>query len=414
MTTTGAYDVIVIGMGAMGSATVYELASRGLRVLGLERFDIGHDRGSSHGVSRIIRLAYSEHPSYVPLLRRAYERWRELESAAARSFCTSPAPWTRAGPRARCSAAPWRPASSTTCRTRPSVARRLLDVFPAAGFRRSGCPCTSRTAGSSCRSGASSRTCLPRWSAAPTCGPARRCWSGTPPATALRVETTRGSYEAGALVITTGAWAGPLVPSLDHLLAPERQVLGWFQPLRPELFAPSAFPVVIGEFEEGKYYASPVFGVPGFKIGKFHHLNEATTAEGLDRECRDEDEAVLRQAVARYFPDANGPAMSLRACMFTNTPDEHFLIDALPGAPNVYLFSRRVVLGPGGETTAFKFSSVVGEILADLSTRGFWRPAHDISLFRLDRFAARRGPPPLAGCINTASPPSSSARRRPR
>ena len=134
------------------------------------------------------------------------------------------------------------------------------------------------------------------------------------------------------------------MPSLDHLLAPERQVLGWFQPLRPEVFAPNAFPVVIGEFEEGRYYASPVFGVPGFKIGKFHHLNEPTTADGLDRECRDEDEAVLRQAVARYFPDANGPAMSLRACMFTNTPDEHFIIDALPGAPNVYV--RGGVLWP--------------------------------------------------------------------
>ena len=86
---------------------------------------------------------------------------------------------------------------------------------------------------------------------------------------------------------------------------------------------------------------------------------------------------MLRQAVARYFPDANGPAMSLRACMFTNTPDEHFLIDALPGASNVY-----VAAGFSGH--GFKFSSVVGEIMADLSTRG--ETAHDISLFRLDRF----------------------------
>ena len=193
----------------------------------------------------------------------------------------------------------------------------------------------------------------------------------------VTVRTTRGSYEAGSLVITAGAWSGPAMPSLDRLLVPERQVLGWFQPLRPELFTPGALPVVIGEFEEGKYYTTPVFGVPGFKIGKFHHLGEATTADGLDRECRDEDEAALRQAVARYFPDANGPVMSMRACMFTNSPDEHFIIDALPGAPNVH-----VAAGFSGH--GFKFSSVVGEIMADLATRG--ETPHDISLFRVDRF----------------------------
>ena len=156
--------------------------------------------------------------------------------------------------------------------------------------------------------------------------------------------------------------------------------MGWFQPLRPELFAPDKCPVVIGEFEEGNYYSFPTFGVPGFKIGKFHHLNESTTAEGLDRDCRDEDEAVLRQAVARYFPDANGPTMALTTCMFTNTPDEHFIIDALPGFPNVF-----VAAGFSGH--GFKFCSVVGEIMADLATKG--ETGHDISLLRLDRFDAR-------------------------
>ena len=377
MTTHRPYDVIVIGMGAMGSATVYELASRGYRVLGLERFDIPNDRGSSHGVSRIIRLAYSEHPSYVPLLRRAYERWRELESAAGEKLLHitgsvdtgRPEGIVFAGSLQSCLEhdLPHETLSSE------EIARRFpgcrfpaewMSVYqPDGGFLMSErCIVAHVTVALERGADVRAREAVLEWDAS----------GGT-----VRVQTTRGSYEAGSLVIATGAWAGPVVPSLDHLLAPERQVLGWFQPLRPELFAPSAFPVVIGEFEEGKYYASPVFGVPGFKIGKFHHLNEATTADGLDRECRDEDEAVLRQAVARYFPDANGPAMSLRACMFTNTPDEHFLIDALPGAPNVFL-----VAGFSGH--GFKFSSVVGEIMADLSTRG--ETGHDISLFRLDRF----------------------------
>ena len=377
MTTSRPYDVIVIGMGAMGSATVYELASRGLRVLGLERFDIPHDRGSSHGVSRIIRLAYSEHPSYVPLLRRAYERWRELESAGGEKLLHITGSVDTGRPEG-----PVFSGSLASCiehdlphetLSSEEIARRFPGCrFPAewmglhqpdGGFLMSErCIVTHVTVALERGADVRAREAVLEWDAS----------GGT-----VRVQTTRGSYEAGSLVITTGAWAGPLVPSLDHLLAPERQVLGWFQPLRPEVFAPNAFPVVIGEFEEGRYYASPVFGVPGFKIGKFHHFNEPTTADGLDRECRDEDEAVLRQAVARYFPDANGPAMSLRACMFTNTPDEHFLIDAVPGAPNVF-----VAAGFSGH--GFKFSSVVGEIMADLSTRG--ETAHDISLFRLDRF----------------------------
>ena len=377
MTTHRPYEVIVIGMGAMGSATVYELASRGLRVLGLERFDIPHDRGSSHGVSRIIRLAYSEHPSYVPLLRRAYERWRELESAAGEKLLHITGSVDTGRPEG-----PVFSGSLASCiehdlphetLSNVEIARRFpgcrfpaewMSVYqPDGGFLVSErCIVAHVTVALERGADVRAREAVLEWDAA---------------GDAVRVKTTRGSYEAGSLVITTGAWAGPLVPSLDHLLAPERQVLGWFQPLRPEVFAPDAFPVVIGEFEEGRYYASPVFGVPGFKIGKFHHLNEPTTADGLDRECRDEDEAVLRQAVARYFPDANGPAMSLRACMFTNTPDEHFLIDALPGAPNVY-----VAAGFSGH--GFKFSSVVGEILADLSTRG--ETAHDISLFLVDRF----------------------------
>ena len=377
MTSSGPYDVIVIGVGAMGSATVFELASRGYRVLGLEQFDIPHDRGSSHGVSRIIRLAYFEHPSYVPLLRRAYERWRELESAAGEQLlhvvgsvdAGLPDGPVVTGSLQSCldHDLPHETLSSAEVTQRFPGCRLPSDYVglyqPDGGFLMSE-RCIVAHVTAALERGADIRAREPvlEWDA-----------SGD----RVRVKTARGSYEAGSLVITAGAWAGPTMPSLDRLLVPERQVLGWFQPLRPELFTPGALPVVIGEFEEGKYYTTPVFGVPGFKIGKFHHLSEATTADGLDRECRDEDEAALRQAVARYFPDANGPVMSMRACMFTNTPDEHFIIDALPAAPNVH-----VAAGFSGH--GFKFSSVVGEIMADLATRG--ETPHDISLFRVDRF----------------------------
>ena len=379
MSTNGTYDVIVIGVGGMGSATVYELASRGLRVLGLERFDVPHDMGSSHGVNRIIRLAYFEHPSYVPLLRRAYERWLELELASGEqllhitgSLDVGPeGGMVFSGSLQSCEEhdLPHEVLTSTELTGHfPGVhpPEDWMGVYqPDGGFVLSERAIVSHVSVALGR-GAEVR--------------AREAvleWNST--GDRVRVETSRGSYEAGALVITSGAWAGPQASPLDGLLTPERQVMGWFQPLRPELFAPGACPVVIGEFEEGLYYTFPVFGIPGFKIGKFHHLGEATTAEDLDRDIRPEDEAVLRQAVARYFPEANGPALSLRACMFTNTPDEHFIIDALPGMPNVF-----VAAGFSGH--GFKFCSVVGEIMADLATRG--ETAHDSSLFRLDRFEA--------------------------
>ena len=377
MKAGGTYDVIVVGVGGMGSATVYELASRGLRVLGLERLDIPNDFGSSHGVSRIIRLAYFEDPSYVPLLRRSYERWHALENATGEQLLhvTGSLDTGRedsgvmTGSLCSCQQhdLPHEPLTSAEV-TRRFPGCRLPEEWmgvyqPDGGFLHSERCIVGHTLAALER-GADVRAREPVLA-----------WHST--GGAVRVETTRGSYEAGSLVISAGAWTGPLLPSLTHLLTPERQVMGWFQPFRPELYTPDAFPVVIGEFEEGPYYSFPVFGVPGFKIGKFHHLHEATTADDLDRDCREEDEAVLRQAVARYFPDANGPTMALKACMFTNTPDEHFLIDALPGSPNVFFAA-------GFSGHGFKFCSVVGEIMADLATRG--ETAHDISLLRLDRF----------------------------
>ena len=380
MRTDGTYDVIVVGVGGMGSATVYELASRGLRVLGLERFDIPNDFGSSHGVNRIIRLAYFEDPSYVPLLRRSYERWRELEAVSGEKLLhvTGSVDTGREDGEVF-------PGALRSCREHdlphePLTSAELTRRFPGCRFPKDWMSVYQPDGGFLL----SERCIVNHVFAALERGADVRAreavleWDYT--GDAVRVETTRGSYEAGALVISAGPWTGPLLPSVDHLLTPERQVMGWFQPSRPELFAPGVHPVVVAEFEEGNYYSFPVFGVPGFKIGKFHHLNEATTADDIDRDCRDEDEAVLRQAVARYFPDANGPTVALRACMFTNTPDEHFIIDALPGSPNVFLAA-------GFSGHGFKFCSVVGEIMADLATRG--DTTHDISLLRLSRFESR-------------------------
>jgi sarcosine oxidase len=162
----------------------------------------------------------------------------------------------------------------------------------------------------------------------------------------------------------------------SHAVA-ERQVLGWFQPERPELYRTDTFPVFGIYVEEGRFYGFPVFGVPGFKVGRSHHLHQTVDPDHVDREIQPEDEATLREFVEKYFPAAAGPALSLKTCMFTNSPDGHFIIDVHPEFPQVSLAS-------GFSGHGFKFASVIGEIMADLAM--FGETTHDLDLFRLDRF----------------------------
>jgi sarcosine oxidase len=197
---------------------------------------------------------------------------------------------------------------------------------------------------------------------------------------AVRVTTERDVYEADRLIITAGAWNHTLLSFLNGLLEPERQVLAWLQPSRPEYFTPERFPVFNLLVPEGRYYGFPVFGIPGFKFGRYHHLEEVTDPELVDREPNLRDEQILREFAGRYFPDGAGPTMTLRQCMFTNTPDHHFIFDLHPSYPQVSFTSP--CSGHG-----FKFASVIGEIMADLAERGETR--HNIELFRMGRFAGQ-------------------------
>jgi sarcosine oxidase len=159
---------------------------------------------------------------------------------------------------------------------------------------------------------------------------------------------------------------------------PERQVLLWAGTRKPAMFTPGALPVFILEVEEGLFYGFPEYGIPGLKIGRMHHRRQVVDPDDPDRSLIEpEDEPVLRDALSRYLPQANGPALSLKTCMFTNTPDEHFIIDTLPGSPDVTVVSP--CSGHG-----FKFASVIGEIAADLALDG--ATDHDIEMFRIDRF----------------------------
>src|SRR5262249_32214790 len=135
----------------------------------------------------------------------------------------------------------------------------------------------------------------------------------------VRVETERGVYEAERLVISAGPWGGTLIPELASQAVPARQGLAWLQPTQPDLFQPDRFPVFNLQVEEGRYYGFPIFSVPGFKFGRYHHLEQATEADAVDRECHPQDEEILRAFADKYFPAGNGPTMALKTCMFTNS-----------------------------------------------------------------------------------------------
>jgi sarcosine oxidase len=371
-----AYDVIVIGLGAMGSAALWQLARRGVRVLGLDRYGIGHAMGSSHGLTRIIRLAYFEHPDYVPLLRRAYELWREAENLSGQRLLFVTGSIDGGLERSRVIQG-----ALQSCREH-GLPYKLLDAreaqrrFP--GYRLP----ASHLAVYQADGGflASERAIFAHLSLALGAGAEIH---GHEPVLAVEpsgggavVVTQSARYETGRVIVAAGAWVGDLVPELAGKAVPERQVLGWFQPKRPEIFALGRFPVSNVLSEAGHFYQFPIWGQPGFKIGLYHHLHEKGHPDALSRETTPEDEAALREGIRLLFPDADGPLLRMTTCLFTNTPDEHFVIDTLPGRPQIIVASP--CSGHG-----FKFASVIGELLADLASTGAAR--QPISLFRLDR-----------------------------
>lgn len=375
------FDAIVCGLGIMGSAALYQLARRGRRVLGIDRFTPGHDRGSSHGETRIIRLAYFEHPSYVPLVRRAYELWRELEVEAARSLLHvtgiaeigppngSLVPGTLAA--ARLHDIPHELVKASDVMRRYPAFRLPPDYVgvlqPDGGFVEAEASIhalltLARRYGAEIRSGVTIRAIEP----------------GSDKA---RVLTDTAAIEADTAIVAAGPWTAALLPLAVPPLRVTRQVLGWFRPTATDAFARGQFPVFLIESAHGIHYGFPPHGAGhhgvGIKVAKHHHRDEAVDPERYDRTVSAEDEALIRAAIADHLPDANGPLLAATTCLYTVAPDGDFIIDRLPGAPSVVVASP--CSGHG-----FKFAPVIGEILADLADG--LAPQHDIARFRLSRF----------------------------
>jgi sarcosine oxidase len=377
-TSANHYAVIVIGVGGMGSATVYHLAKRGKRVLGLEQFDIPHSMGSSHGHTRIIRLAYAEEPRYVPLLRRAFTLWQETQQAFGEQLLYVTGHLDISREQDDVFSGSVRSCVEHDLRHEVLTAPELMRRFPAyqvtgdlmANYQPDGGFVLSDR-------GIVAHVMLAQGLGAEV--HAReivQTWE--PISDGVKVITDRATYTADKLVITAGAWASKLIqPLAGNLAVPERQVMGWFQPHQPEHFALDKFPVWVMEVEEGVYYGFPVYETPGFKFGRMHHRYQTVDPNTVDRECYPEDEAVLRSFGEKYFPQGMGPTMALRTCMFTNTPDYHFILDVHPEYP-------QVVFAAGFSGHGYKFTPVIGEIMADLALKG--KTSFDLDFLKLSRF----------------------------
>jgi sarcosine oxidase len=368
-------EIVVIGLGATGSAALYQLARRGVHAIGIERFVVGHDRGSSHGPTRVIRLAHFENAFYGPLMHRAYALWRELERIARQKLIHITG-IAEIGPadgriiRGTLAAAIDLPHEVLDAQAlmRRYPAFRLPQSFvavlqPDGGYIEASAAIEAyvriaTAAGAQIRSG-------------------EKVLGIEPSGDRVRIRIDRAVIEADGAIVAAGPWLQSLLPELALPLRATRQVIGWFEPDDAAPFTADRFPVFMIESEYGTHYGFPVYGRMGIKVAKHHHLGETVEPDGYDRTVSATDEVAIRPPLAKYLPGANGRLLAAETCLYTMTPDETFVVDRMPGFPHVVIASP--CSGHG-----FKFAPVIGEIVADLVTRGATQ--HDISPFRLGRF----------------------------
>jgi sarcosine oxidase len=365
------FDVIVLGVGSMGSSTCYHLSKQGYKILGLEQFDIPHDQGSHAGQSRIIRKAYFEHSDYVPLLERAYENWKKIEEETGAQIYFPTGLLYAGKPQdilikgVRESAVKYALHIETlsnlemTARFPQFQIPEGYDVLlePDAGF------VTPERAillyvEQAIRHGASIHT-------------KEKTISWKKAGASIEVTTTKGNYTCNKLIITAGAWAGSMIPGFSDHLQVTRQVIAWVNPAAWTPFELGTLPcwMIDEATQNGMYYGFPIlpvgkFGGPiGLKVA-LHYPGLASNPDAVNRTTSVEDESHLIEALHKFLPKGYLSTHVLKTCLYTNTPDENFVIDYLPGNDD------QVIIGSGFSGHGFKFVSVVGEILADLAIKG--------------------------------------------
>jgi len=373
MSADRTYEVVIAGLGVMGSAAACELARRGVRVLGLDRYTPPHALGSSHGETRIIREAYFEHPVYVPLVQRAFELWCALEQETGTKLLLETGGLMIGKPGSVLIEGALRSARLHRLTHEILAATEVRKRFPALrpdddmiGVRE---PHAGILFPEACINAFLARA---RGQGAELhYGEAVQRWDAG--SDGVRVYTGQGQYCARRLIISAGAWVNELLPKHELSLRIERQTLHWFEPVSmTDEFSSGRCPIHLWQFDDGRFfYGFPDLGA-GVKAG-FHHAGEITTADGIRRDVSPDEIEVVRSVMRRFLPGANGPLLKSSVCLYTNTPDEHFLIDTHPQYPSVLIASP--CSGHG-----FKFAPAIAEIIADLAQSR--SPRYDISLFR--------------------------------
>jgi sarcosine oxidase len=370
-------QIVVIGLGAMGSAALCQLARRGVRAIGIEQFQLGHDRGSSHGLTRMIRLAHFENPSYVPLMRRAYALWHELEGIVDQKLLHITG-IAEIGPPSGQIVSGTRAGTNSELRSEQLDSAAFMRRYPAFSIPETFVAILQPDGGYIEASKAIAANIKVAKEQGASIRAGEKVIAVDPTSTGVRIRTDRDEIEADFAIVAAGPWMRSMFPDLDLPLRVTRQVVGWFEPAELEQFSPDRFPVFVLENEYGNHYGFPAYDGMGVKIAMHHHLNEVVEPDGYERTVSAKEEAVIRAPLAKYLPGANGRMRVAETCLYTMTPDNTFIIDRMPGHSQIIIASP--CCGHG-----FKFSPVVGEIVADLAMRG--TTEHDISPFRVQRFA---------------------------
>lgn len=374
------YDAIVVGLGAMGASTAMQLAGRGLSVLGLDANAPPHTLGSHHGESRIIRTAYYEHPSYVPMLVRAFELWHDLARHTQHPLLRMTGGLMIGTPESELISGVLASAREHGLAHELMSAATLRERYPA--FHPDPAMVAVREADAGILH---PEVCIATMllqardhGASLQCNEAVHTWAEV--GDRIQVRTGRGTYDAGALVLCAGTGMAALHPDLGASLQIERQVVAHFTPgSHAEWFGPERFPIFAFEQADGDFFYGFADLGSGVKVAR-HHGGAIVSTDSIDRNVCADDIEMVRAFMARHLPQANGALLASTACVYSNTPDFHFIIDHLPDTERVFIAS--VCSGHG-----FKFASVIGEIMADLVQD---RPVRfDLSMFSAQRLVGQ-------------------------
>ena len=367
------FDYLVLGLGGAGSAALYHLARRGHHVAGLDRFPIAHDRGSSHGHTRLIRQSYFEHPSYVPLVQRAFELWEQLSEEHGRDVYYETG-IIEAGP-VDGELIPGVLASATehNLPVERLSASAASQRWPQFSFAQDHEVVFEQRAGfllvEQC---VSAHIELAQWAGAETfCDQTIKSIQSEDDV--VRVYTNQGEFTANKVIVTLGAWAGELLPEVSSYLTVLRKPLHWFEAEDSLYSRKSGCPSFLFETREGQFYGFPASDWRGLKVARHSGGEVVNDPLEVNRDLELTERKEVQQFLVNHLPHVSDRPTDHTVCMYTMTPDSHFILDQCQN-------DARIVYAAGLSGHGFKFTAALGEVLADMATGGDCR--FDLSLFR--------------------------------